>query len=485
MKRLQMFKENFFLFGLGCLIWYVLRTGSKPSRATYPCQQAAAFNANLWVTTYFTPILIVGDWKGVKEHWKTVFVVILLGVGIYRYMSLNNTDISEQDLTPVKLKLEPNIVSDPISSIYAVTGTNGKDNGVSRLIQLMNEQGQPFYLSTKEDDTQGHAGFIGNDDVVLIKVNSQWDERGGTNTDLVKSIINAITKHPDGWKGEIIVADNGQAQFGGAGRGGSLEWGKNNAEDQTQSVQDVVDMFAVNYKVSTYLWDTITSNVVQEFAEGDDEDGFVVQTNIISSTNTVVSYPKFTTLYKTQISFKYGVYKLEIDDYDVDKLKVINVPVLKSHGTYGVTGAIKHYMGVPSDKLSASLGYRIHSSVGLGAMGTLMAQTRVPTLNIIDAIYVNALPKGGPKTPYMYATQTNIIAASTDPVAIDYWASKYVLCAICAENGDNTSTMDPDNISDGGFGAWLRLSMNELNAAGYPFTLDENVINVFVSVRAN
>ena len=85
--------------------------------------------------------------------------------------------------------------------------------------------------------------------MVLIKVNSQWDERGGTNTDLVKSIINAITKHPDGWKGEIIVADNGQAQFGGAGRGGSLDWGKNNAEDQTQSVQDVVYMFAVNYKV--------------------------------------------------------------------------------------------------------------------------------------------------------------------------------------------------------------------------------------------
>jgi hypothetical protein len=114
-----------------------------------------------------------------------------------------------------------------------------------------------------------------------------------------------------------------------------------------------------------------------------------------------------------------------------------------------------------------------------------MAQTRVPTLNIIDAIYVNALPKDGPKTPYLHATQTNIIAASTDPIAIDYWASKYILCAICADNGDNTSTMDPDNTSEGEFGDWLRLSMKELNSAGYPFTLDENAFNVFVSTQAN
>ena len=101
-------------------------------------------------------------------------------------------------------------------------------------------------------------------------------------------------------------------------------------------------------KVSTYLWDTITSNAVQEFAEGDDEDGFVVETNIIVHTGTVVSYPKFTTPFGTQISFKYGVYKPEIEDYDIDRLKVINVPVLKTHMIYGVTGAVKHYMGVPS-----------------------------------------------------------------------------------------------------------------------------------------
>jgi hypothetical protein len=113
-------------------------------------------------------------------------------------------------------------------------------------------------------------------------------------------------------------------------------------------------------------------------------------------------------------------------------------------------------------------------------MGTLMAQTRVPVLNIVDAIYVNAIPKDGPSTPYMSVTQTNIIAASTDPVAIDYWASKNILCKICADNGDNTATLDPDNTSEGEFGDWLRISMRELNAAGYDFTVDPEKIMVYV-----
>ncbi len=478
MRLLRRVRDNFFLFGLGCLIWYVIRTGLKPSRAVYPCQQAAVFNANLWTMTYLSPVLALVPVDRFREHWKTVLVVLLIGGGAYGYMRLNDGDISE--LTPVKLNIEPVEATEPNPSvIYAVTGTNGNDDGVERLIRLMDEEGQPFYQSAEEDAAQGPLGFIGNNDVVIIKVNSQWDERGGTNTDLVKSIIKAIIDHPDGWKGEIVVADNGQAQYGGAGRGGSLDWGVSNAQDQTQSIQDVVDMYA-DYRVSTYLWDTITSNVVQEFAEGDDEDGYVVQTNIIPSTSTVVSYPKFTTPFGTQISFKYGVYRPEIEDYDVDRLKVISVPVLKTHMIYGVTGAVKHYMGVPSDKLSAGLGYRIHSAVGKGAMGTLMAQTRVPTLNIVDAIYVNALPKDGPKTPYMHATETNIIAASVDPVAIDYWASKNILCRIASENGDNTETMDPDNTSKGEFGDWLRLSLDELNAADYPFTVDPDRITVYV-----
>ena len=479
-RVLHGFRDSFFLFGLTCLVWLVVRTGTKPSRMVYPCQQVAALNANLWIVTYFAPVLAATDLgQRLMDDWKPLFVLLLVvSIG---YIYLGDSDGSERDLTPVKISLESMKASiEDAAEIYAVTGTNGADNGVDRLIDLMADNGQPFYRSDKEMVAQGPEGFIGTNDVVLIKVNSQWGERGGTNTDLVSSIIRVILDHPDSWKGEIIVADNGQAQYGGAGRGGSLDWPMNNALQKEQSVQDVVDMYTTNFKVSTCLWDEFTSNLVQEFAEGDNEDGYVVNTTVISTTGTIVSYPKFTTPYGTQVSFKWGIYMPEIDDYNVDRLKVINVPVLKTHMIYGVTAAIKHYMGVPSDKLTAGLGYRAHLTVGDGGMGTLMAQTRVPTLNILDAIHINAIPKDGPKTPYDHATETNIIAASTDPVAIDYWASKNILCVVCEENGDEISTLDPDNTTEKEFGYWLRASMDELNAEGWGFTLDPSRITVYV-----
>ncbi|MBN2335583.1 DUF362 domain-containing protein [Candidatus Bathyarchaeota archaeon] len=378
------------------------------------------------------------------------------------------------------LTLEPLTATvTPSSDIYVVTVTDGADGGVQNLIDLMGEQGQPFYRSVKAGDNKGPSGLIAANDVVLIKVNCQWDERGGTNTDLVKSLIEALLAHPDGFTGEVVVADNGQKQYGGAGNGGSLDWGRSNALDHGQSMQDVVDMFA-DYKISGYLWDTITENVVSEFADGDMEDGYVVSTSVVPSTSVIVSYPKFTTPQGTQISFRYGVYLPDVNDYDVDRLKVLNVPVLKSHCIYGVTGAVKHYMGVPSDKLTASLGYRTHDTVDEGGMGTLMAQTRVPTLNIVDAIWVNAVPGDGPSTSYGSAAEVNVIAASVDPVALDYWASKNILCQAC---GGDTRTMDPDNTERGGFGDWLRLSMQELNAAGLGFTCDEDAMNVYISAN--
>jgi uncharacterized protein (DUF362 family) len=415
-----------------------------------------------------------------RNDWKPLLAVLLLiSVG---YIYLGDGERDETDLTNLTIQLEQiKSPEEDAAVIYAISDTNGADNGVDRLVDLMADNEQPFFRSSKEMIAQGPTGFIGSNDVVLIKVNCQWGERGGTNTDLVSSIIRVILDHPDGWKGEIIVADNGQAQYGGAGRGGSLDWPNNNAMNKSQSIQYVVDKYATDSKISTCLWDEFTTNVVQEFAEGDNEDGYVVSNNVITTTGTMVTYPKFTTPYGTQVSFKWGVYKPEIEDYDVDKLKVINVPVLKTHMIFGVTASIKNYMGVPSDKLTAGLGYRAHHTVDDGGMGTLMAHTRVPTLNIIDAIHINAIPKDGPKTPYNHATETNIIAASTDPIAIDYWASKNILCVACERLGYETSTLDPNNIVEKEFGYWLRASMDELNSQGWEFTCDESKITVHVN----
>jgi hypothetical protein len=115
-------------------------------------------------------------------------------------------------------------------------------------------------------------------------------------------------------------------------------------------------------------------------------------------------------------------------------------------------------------------------------MGTEMAATRMPTLNVLDAIWVNADPGSGPSSPYTQATRLNTVMAGTDPVALDYWASKHVLMQAARLKGhSDLSKIDPDNTEEGSFGSWLKLSAKELEDAGHRFTLDEERMNVYTA----
>ncbi|GHT99678.1 hypothetical protein FACS1894142_7540 [Spirochaetia bacterium] len=356
------------------------------------------------------------------------------------------------------------------SAIFLKEGTDGTDDGVARLLDGLQNGGISFYK-------QGNnGGLIAADDVVLIKINSQWAERGGTNTDVLKGIIQYIVGHPDGFTGEVIIADNGQSMFGSARTGGNLDWDNTNAKDRTQSAQDVADYFdARGYHVSGVLWDKMTRTRVNEFEAGDAKDGFVVEAGE-HATGLVVSYAKFTTKYGARVSFKKGIW--DGTRYDSNKLKVINAPVLKSHGQYQVTGAMKSYMGTPSNSLT---NMSPHNSVGRGGMGAQMVMTRFPIITILDMVWIT--PDGGPGSSYSRAVAKNMIAASTDPVALDYWASKNVLIPAAQASGNRRYTsMNPDSTEPGSFGYWLRLSMAELEKGGFPATMDESKMRV---IRVN
>ena len=73
------------------------------------------------------------------------------------------------------------------------------------------------------------------------------------------------------------------------------------------------------------------------------------------------------------------------------------------------------------------------------------------------------------------------IEASTDPIALDYWAAKNILMPAASAKGyKDLSSIDPHNISPGSFGEWLRLSMEEIRKAGYWSTMDEDSMNIYV-----
>jgi len=151
----------------------------------------------------------------------------------------------------------------------------------------------------------------------------------------------------------------------------------------------------------------------------------------------------------------------------------------------GVTASTKHYTGVVSAKQTTA-----HISVSFRGMGTEMVEIRFPTLNILDAIWVNANPAPslscGPGTPYEAATRVNVVMASTDPVALDYWGSKHVLVQAAELIGyTDTHTISPDYSLTGvwneAFGTWLNLTKNEIIAGGFNVTTDENHMNLHVN----
>jgi hypothetical protein len=460
-------KKSSGILGIASLFWLIIRTGFKPSRMLYPCQKAAATNSWVLLSPFILPFLSTLHKNRKRFFAVLAMIIIVIGMGFTLWKSPNR----EGQLLDLTLNSKSATV-DPSSDIFVIKGSTEQNEGTKALIDLMGSKGLFFYQSDVRGGTKGINGLIARDDVVLIKVNCQWDERGGTNTDLLMELIKLIVDHPDGFIGEIIVADNGQSVNGG----GSLDWSNSNAEIHSQSVQDVVDTFSNSFRISTSFWTLIRSNEVEKYISGDMNDGYVVSEMMDPDTGIRPSYPKFKTVFGTYVSFKEGIYDPSTKIYDREKLKVINVPVLKSHRIYGVTACVKHYMGVVSQPLTGA-----HSTVGRGGMGTEIVETRFPTLNILDAIWVNANPRSGPSTSYEEADKVGVISASVDPAALDFWAAKNILMQAATLKGvKDLSSMSPDNKASGSFGNWLELSMQEMIEAGFQVTMNENQMNIYV-----
>lgn len=495
-KRERRFTQSSaFLLGVTSFIWFLFRTGTKPTRIIYPCQRAAVTALTL-STHSLLPATLTSLFMGfslhsmkiwaatakatVKRYWKPIVVLVVIlptaGLGLFFVWTGLFSPHSSGD---VNLILTPQTAtSSPTSDIFVLQGPTFAH--IPNLINLMGSQGLDFYHSSTSSTNQGPSGLITSNDVVLIKINSQWSERGGTNTDLLRELIQAILNHPDGFNGEIVVADNGQGY-------GSLDWDENNAEDHSQSVSDVVTSFTLSYTVNMFDWQSIRGNEVEEYSDGDMNDGYILYDTADPDTGVYVTYPKFQTTDGTYISFKHGVWTGSTYE---NRLKVINFPILKSHYNYGVTGATKHYMGVESEGSANPGGLANgHWCIRDGGMGTLLAETRYPVINILDATWVNANPAPsfhcGPSTSYEEATRVNVLMASTDPIALDYWAAKHVLMQTAELTGWTAiGTLDPDSTLRAGlseaFGVWLRLTETELIQNGYTVTCDETRMNVYI-----
>ncbi|NPV58707.1 MAG: DUF362 domain-containing protein [Actinobacteria bacterium] len=469
-----------YLLGIVSLVWLIVRSGRKPSRLAYPCQRAALANtyvllgggvipfaarlggqarARLWGRA---AIKAQGRATRVLEGAFLLSLAALLAVSLLGGIGGSRlTDTMKAAASSLAL---PELRSDSpdASDIFVAEGIPvNSERGVDMLIDVMARNGLDFFRSSGVSKASGPDGIVASDDIVLIKVNGEWRYRGGTNTDVVKGLVNAIVHHPDGFTGEVVIVENGQWDSYMDNLPDNRNPDACNAEDRGQSFNDVALMFADSHRVSVYDWTAIQTISVGEFDSGDMRDGYVYVPEI------QLGYPKFTTVYGTRISLRHGEWTGA--GYDNERVKFINLPVLKDHGGPGVTNALKHFMGV-QDLYQGTQNPPHGPMVSEGILAKLMLVARYPDLNISDAIWV--CPSGGPNAPYDRSVRLDRLIASRDPVALDYYCGKYVLMPI-----SGNPRHDPEG--DNQFHQMLAASRDVLVAGGKRVTMDESVMNVY------
>ena len=351
-------------------------------------------------------------------------------------------------------------MTDGKSPVFRVNGCPVHDGqlrhvGVDSLLYLLSANGTKFYKTAKDGELSGPKGLIATDDVVILKVNAQWKCRGCTNTDVLRGLIHRILGHPDGFKGEVVIFENGQgrpAAFDGIhSDSDKAEYGPFpelqgkvmvNAEEQGVTTIDyLVKTVFADKPVSAFLMDPY-ANV---WIAGDDH-----KTNgyrrIGERGTTCISYPCFTTARGNRIELREG--RWSGSGY-TQSLKLINCAVLKDHGgDIGMTGALKIVYGTlsMSDGTSAKRHYE-----DLGSQCARMwTEVRAPDLNILDCIWVSygSMSAGGQHVsgcvgyPPSITSRQNTLLAGHDPLAIDYHANKHILLPL---GGERAADHDPDN----------------------------------------
>ena len=328
----------------------------------------------------------------------------------------------------------------------AVTGGN-HHLGVDALIRLMGENGLKFYRSALSGVNQGPQGLIAPDDVVLLKVNAQWKYRGCTNSDLVRGLVRRILDHPDVFRGEVVIFENGQGR-GSLNCDTSASYGgdttvRANAQNESHSFLWLVNSLFQDSRVSAFLLDPVRSTFIP--ASDHVTNGYRTFEN--------VSYPCFTTAGGRRVELREGIWNGSAYD---PNLKLINIPVLKHHDTGGseITGALKHVYGILS-MADGQSGFRHYSGLG-ETCGKMFVSVHTPVLNIVDAIWVSfSSLTGYPASTTFRADQ---IVASQDPVALDYWTAKHVLYPV-----NNNERHHP---GFAGIDAWLTGARDLINGRG-------------------
>lgn len=316
----------------------------------------------------------------------------------------------------------------------------------------------PMNLAKVIEMIGGIEKVIGPDDVVVIKPNLQWWNQGAPNLAALKGLIDLIMNRPGGFMGEAVIAENchrGVSPWIHAGWASPFERNSyiSGVANMNQLCQHLKKDYGVRFSVCH--WIDVDEGGKRVFGpsdgcgyvycEGSNGVPLITCENGADGTDhriTIMTYPIFKTDKGTTIDFKNGIW--ERGSYTGQPLRFINFAALNHHSTYcGATSAIKNYLGVtdlsggPDPNNDGRLTkdyYNFHSfpfnkwapgpepgMVG-AEVGVFLKTIRKADLNITSAEWIGLSSRIDPPVSH-----TRAVLACSDPVALDYHATKYIL----------------------------------------------------------
>ncbi len=304
----------------------------------------------------------------------------------------------------------------------------------------------------------GIESLIGADDVVLLKPNVQWFNQGVPNLAAVAAFVELVMNRPGGFDGEVVIAENchrGNKPWQSAGwtrayvRNCGLQRVRNFNDLCRHLKEKYADRFTTRHLIDVDAGGRRVFSPADGpgyvYCDGTGGVPLIAFDNGLSGEDrreVIMTYPIIQTDRGTIIDFKNGIWKNGA--YSGRVLRFINFAALNHHSTYcGATSAIKNYLGVSDlsggpdphngGKLTAKY-YNFHSfpfdkwGPGprpgmIGAqIGVFLNTVRRADLNITTAQWIGLSSRTDPPV-----AQTKAVIACTDPVALDYHCTRYLL----------------------------------------------------------
>jgi uncharacterized protein (DUF362 family) len=305
-------KLAFPIIGLFSLIWFLVRVVPKPSRATYPCQQAAFPMASafiIWIFGLGTTALLLGRSKRVQalEGGRRI-AAALTAVGIIGFaVPLQTCADAEDGVGPMEIG-----DTRGESDAKAVTDTDmGADSPIVSIVQ--SETSAPSItleqirsMVAEAVSRAGGLDFISDGQSVVLKPNLvSITIRGVENSTPLPTEANGVTTD---WRIAFAVAELVRAR-NPTGQILVIEG----------SIHDTEDAFEQFGYTSTNFGDTVDEFIALEGS---------------SCTNPDTSHLVQTTAPSGRTYW--------MDERYLNADVVISLPVLKTHATASITGALKN-----------------------------------------------------------------------------------------------------------------------------------------------